>query len=64
MSPINLYPVKFFVEDEQSEFNRGNKPNEPFMSCTLPPADFPTQLAILSMVWPFDSTLDNFKEFQ
>ena len=27
-SPTNLYPVKFFVEDERSGFNRGNKPNE------------------------------------
>jgi|GEM_PF-1784520 len=24
----NLYPVKFFAEDERSEFNQGNKLNE------------------------------------
>ncbi len=25
----NLYPVKFFEEDERSGFNRGNEPNKP-----------------------------------
>jgi hypothetical protein len=26
-NPINFYPVKFFAENEQSEFNRGNQPS-------------------------------------
>jgi hypothetical protein len=26
VNSINFYPVKFFVEKERSEFNRGNQP--------------------------------------
>jgi hypothetical protein len=35
---MNLYPVKFFAEDERSGFNRGNKPQPSSFPAFKPPS--------------------------